>query len=86
MNIRRSLIEAIQDDARRAGERDRLLLEARRARKARRPLPDPAAPARHLARLLSRWATKPGTGPRSPESTGPPRVRHAHPDVRVRGA
>jgi hypothetical protein len=76
MNIRRSLIEAIQDDARRAGERDRLLLEARRARKARRPLRDPAAPARHLARLLSRWTTAQGTSPRSPESYGAPQVGH----------
>ena len=30
------LMKAVQDDARRAGERDRLLLEARRARRARR--------------------------------------------------
>ena len=76
MNIRRSLIEAIQDDARRTGERDRLLLEARRARKACRPLRDPAAPARHLARLLSRWATVQGTSPGSPESYGAPQVGH----------
>jgi hypothetical protein len=37
MTIHEYLIKAIQDDARRAGERDRLLREARRARRARRP-------------------------------------------------
>jgi hypothetical protein len=40
------LMKAVQDDARRAGERDRLLLEARRARRARRQRLAPAAPAR----------------------------------------
>jgi hypothetical protein len=35
MFIHEYLIKAIQDDARRAGERDRLLLQARRARRAR---------------------------------------------------
>jgi len=39
------LMKAVQDDARRAGERDRLLLEARRARRARRQRLVPAAPA-----------------------------------------
>ena len=43
MTIHQDLIRAIQDDAQRAGERDRLLLEARRARKTRRPRPDPGA-------------------------------------------
>jgi len=57
MNIRRGLIKASQDDARRAGERDRLLLEARRARIACRQHSGPAAPARRLARLLFRRAT-----------------------------
>ena len=47
------LIKAIQDDARRAGERDRLLLEARRARRARRQRLVPAAPARRLEQLDS---------------------------------
>jgi hypothetical protein len=36
MIIRDYLMKVIQDDARRAGERDRLLREARRARRARR--------------------------------------------------
>ena len=36
MTIYEYLMKAVQDDARRAGERDRLLLEARRARRARR--------------------------------------------------
>ena len=36
MTIHEYLMKAIQDDARRAGERDRLLREARRARRARR--------------------------------------------------
>jgi hypothetical protein len=35
MTIHEYLTKARQDDARRAGERDRLLLEARQARKAR---------------------------------------------------
>ena len=52
MTIRHQLMTASQDDSRRAGERDRLLLEARRARIASRQRPGPAAPARRLARLL----------------------------------
>jgi dihydrofolate reductase len=40
------LMKAVQDDARRAGERDRLLREARRARRAHRQRLVPAAPAR----------------------------------------
>jgi hypothetical protein len=44
MTIHEYLIKARQDDARRAGERDRLLLEARQARKARRYRAGPAAP------------------------------------------
>lgn len=46
MTIHEYLAKAIQDDARRAGERDRLLREARRARRARRQRLVPAAPAR----------------------------------------
>jgi hypothetical protein len=57
VSIHEYLSQAIQDDARRAGERDRLLLEARRARAARRPRAARAAPARRLARLLFRRAT-----------------------------
>jgi hypothetical protein len=45
------LMKAVQDDARRAGERDRLLLEARRARKARRQRLVPAAPARRRTEM-----------------------------------
>jgi hypothetical protein len=43
MTIHQYLMQAVQEDARRAGERDRLLLEARRTRKARCERPDPAA-------------------------------------------
>ena len=43
------LSKAIQDDARRAGERGRLHLEAQRARAPRRPRAGPAAPVRRLA-------------------------------------
>jgi hypothetical protein len=46
MTIHEYLMKAIQDDARRAGGRDRLLLEARQARRARRQRLVPAAPAR----------------------------------------
>jgi hypothetical protein len=44
MTIYEYLMKAVQDDARRAGERDRLLREARRARRARRQCLVPAAP------------------------------------------
>jgi hypothetical protein len=57
MTIHQYLMKARKDDARRAGERDRVLLEARRASKARRQRPDPAAPARRLAQLLFRTFT-----------------------------
>lgn len=57
MTIHHYLMKASQDDAQRAGERDRLLLEARRARTASRQRPGPAAPARRLARLLFHRAT-----------------------------
>jgi hypothetical protein len=46
MTILEYLMKAVQDDARRAGERDRLRREARRARRARRQRLVPAAPAR----------------------------------------
>jgi hypothetical protein len=45
------LMKAVQDDARRAGERHRLLLEARRARRARRQRLVPAAPARRRTEM-----------------------------------
>jgi hypothetical protein len=46
-------VEASQQAARRAGERDLLALEARRARLERRQRTGRAASVRHLARLLS---------------------------------
>jgi hypothetical protein len=51
MTIYEYLMKAVQDDARRAGERDRLLREARRARRARRPRLVPAAPARRRTEM-----------------------------------
>jgi hypothetical protein len=55
MTIHQYLVQAGKDDARRAGERDRVLLEARRAGVACRPGPVFAALATRGARLLSRW-------------------------------
>jgi len=57
VTIHQYLSKAVQDDAQRAGERDRLLLEAQRAGRARRPRAGPAAPVWRLARLLFRRAT-----------------------------
>ena len=57
MSIHQGLMNAVKDDAQRAGERDRLLLEARRAGRARRPRAGPAAPVWRLARLLFGRAT-----------------------------
>jgi hypothetical protein len=65
MSIHEYLLKARQDDAVRAGERDRQLLEARRARMAGRHRPEPAAPAaiapaarvKRLAWLMFRRAT-----------------------------
>jgi hypothetical protein len=51
MTIHENLMKAVQDDARRAGERDRLLREARRARRARRQRLVPAAPARRRTEM-----------------------------------
>lgn len=51
MHINEYLIKAAQDEARRAGERERLLLEARRARGARRQRLVPAAPARRRTEM-----------------------------------
>jgi hypothetical protein len=56
MIIHQYVSKAVQDDARLAGERDRLLLEARRASMARRERVVRAAPVRRLARLLLRRA------------------------------
>lgn len=72
MTIHQYLMRAIQDDAERAGERDRVLLEARRARKTRRPRPDPGALARPLARLLLRWTAAQRAGPLVQEPAKPP--------------
>jgi hypothetical protein len=48
MTMQEYLLKAIQDDARRAGQQERLLREARRARKAGRrrlvPLPERGGP------------------------------------------
>ena len=51
MTIHEYLMKAVQDDARRAGERDRLLREARRARRTRRQRLVPAAPARRRTEM-----------------------------------
>jgi hypothetical protein len=82
MTIHQDLRKAVQDDARRAGERDRVLLEARRARAPRRPRAGPAAPARLLARLLAlpgrrlgQWATQWSTA--RPQAPGDWRARPA---------
>ena len=56
MIIHQYVSKAVQDDAQLAGERNRLLLEARRARVARRKRMVPAAPMRRMARLLLRRA------------------------------
>lgn len=73
MTIRQYLIEACQDDARRAGERDRLLLEAPPGASYRRPgkAPGPAAGpsggrrAAALPGLTRANRTKPGPPPPS---------------------
>jgi len=51
MTIYEYLMKAVQDDARRAGELNRLLLEARRARRERRQRLVPAAPARRRTEM-----------------------------------
>jgi len=56
MTIHQYLSKAVQDDAQQAGQRDRLLRQARRARTARRDRTAPAAPVRRLAQLLFRRA------------------------------
>jgi hypothetical protein len=56
MTFHEYLAKARQDDAQRAGERDRLVLTARSARTARRHRTGPAARARRLARLMFRGA------------------------------
>jgi hypothetical protein len=56
MIIHQYVSKAVQDDAQRAGERDRLLLEVRRARMESRERVVPAARVRRIARLLLRRA------------------------------
>ena len=52
MIIHQYVSKAVQDDAPRAGERNRQVLEARRARMPRPKRIVSAAPARRLVRLL----------------------------------
>jgi len=54
MTFHEYLSKAVQHDAQQAGERDRLLRVARRARMTRPGRVGPAAPVRRLARLLFR--------------------------------
>ena len=56
MIIHQYVSKAVQDDAQRAGERDRLLLEARRVQIAGRERAVPAARVRRMARMLLRRA------------------------------
>jgi hypothetical protein len=61
MTIRQSMWEVVQDDARRAGDRDRMLLEARRARMAGRRHAAPGTWVSRLTRtLFRRDAARPG--------------------------
>jgi hypothetical protein len=55
MTIHQDLMQACKDDAQRAGERERVLLEARRLGLMRRPGAGLVAPVTRGARLLSRW-------------------------------
>jgi hypothetical protein len=76
MAIHEYLMKAVQEDARR-GERDRVFLEARRARIARRENAGLAAPVLgRLARLLLRRVTARPSVP-LPSSAGV-RARSAH--------
>jgi hypothetical protein len=77
MIIHQYVSKAVQDDAPRAGERDRLLLEARRARMPRPKRQVFAAPAERLARLLRLAPAKYSKTPRDLE------VRPLLPDADV---
>ena len=57
MTIHHYLMQACKDDAQRAGERDRVLLEARRVSLKRRPGASLVALFTRGARLLSRWTS-----------------------------
>jgi hypothetical protein len=84
MSIHEYLLKARQDDAVRAGERDRRLLEARRARMAGRHRPEPAtvaatiarvAPVGWLARLMFRALPRdPCAGAKLPGGAGRDRI------------
>ncbi len=65
MTIHEYLMKAIQDDARRAGERDRLLLEARRARPGDRGAGQLAANATAARRARPRRRSRPSESPAS---------------------
>jgi hypothetical protein len=85
MTIHQYLMKARQDDAQRAGERDRLLLEARRASKARRQRHRSRRPARRLAQLLFRRVTPAPRGfPPSSEQIEESRVQTPVPPVSTR--
>jgi len=56
MIIHQYVSKAVQDDAQLTGERNRMLLEARRARKPRRERVTSATPTRRLARPTRRLA------------------------------
>jgi hypothetical protein len=55
MTIHQYLTKAVQDDAQRKGERDRVLLEVRRLGLTRRPGAGLATWVTRGARLLSHW-------------------------------
>ena len=57
MTIHQYLMQACKDDAQRAGERERVLLEARRLGLTHRPGTAVAALVTRSARLLSRWTS-----------------------------
>ena len=63
MTFHEYLARARQYDAQRAGERDRLLQEARQAHTALRRRTGPASRARRLARLIFRRAPHKSLGP-----------------------
>lgn len=73
--MRQYLMKAIQDDSRRSGERDCLLLEAQRAEMVRRPRTGPAAPVRRLARLLCHLADRPAQRARRWSTARPQALR-----------
>jgi hypothetical protein len=83
MSIRQGLMKACQDDARRAGERGRLLLEARRANLTRRGRVGPIAPGRRMAALLLHRAMSSQSGGRAFGAARPPKAEPAGEMVRT---